>query len=149
MRGDSTPLAGAVCHLSRASSYFQSDCSAILASNYHPPHTSQSLNMATLNIQWPSATFPQSTKTLLANFFALVESKDPDSGEHIAHEIFTPDGVTKSGAMVYKGTKGPSSSPPKSRRFDHIEITRSGIAELIILPYLQSSSPPAPQPGTI
>jgi hypothetical protein len=65
--------------------------------------------MATLNTQWPSPTFPESTKTLLANFFALVESKDPDSGERIAHEIFTPDGVTKSGAMVYKGTERPSS----------------------------------------
>ena len=66
--------------------------------------------MATLNTQWPTPTFLESTKALLAKFFALVESKDPESGERLAHEVFTPTGLTKSGAMEQKGTEGPPSS---------------------------------------
>lgn len=76
--------------------------------------------MATLNTQWPTPTFPESTKALLAKFFALVESKDPDSGERLAYEIFTPTGLTKSGAMKYQGTEGPSPSSKSHPLISHL-----------------------------
>jgi hypothetical protein len=74
----------------------------------NPPPASP--RIATLNTQWLTPTFPESTKALLAKFSALVKSKDPESGERLAHEVFTLTGLRKSSAMEQKGTEGPSSS---------------------------------------
>jgi hypothetical protein len=62
--------------------------------------------MATANTQWPSPTFPESTKALLAKLFDLIESKEPDVGQRLATEVFTPTGMTQSGLQKFSGTKG-------------------------------------------
>ena len=62
--------------------------------------------MATKHTEWPSSTFPENIKALLSHLFELIETQEPDVGQRLATEVFTPDGMTRSGMQEFTGAEG-------------------------------------------
>ncbi|EXL90956.1 hypothetical protein FOIG_15856 [Fusarium odoratissimum NRRL 54006] len=53
---------------------------------------------------WPALSISAEAKQLVDHFFTLVDSKFSDSGERIANEIFTKDGIFILADGTFKGT---------------------------------------------
>jgi hypothetical protein len=62
--------------------------------------------MATRDTEWPSSTFPENVKALLSHFLELIESHEPDVGQRLATEVFTPDGMSENGMQKFTGAEG-------------------------------------------
>ncbi|KAL5589266.1 hypothetical protein FOVSG1_011133 [Fusarium oxysporum f. sp. vasinfectum] len=53
---------------------------------------------------WPALSISAEAKQLVDHFFTLVDSKFSDSGERIANEVFTKDGIFILADGTFKGT---------------------------------------------
>ncbi|KAK2123315.1 hypothetical protein NOF04DRAFT_1282760 [Fusarium oxysporum II5] len=76
---------------------------------------------------WPALSISAEAKQLVDHFFTLVDSKFSDSGERIANEIFTKDGIFILADGTFKGTAEISTSRKtswKSITFRHHEILK-------------------------
>lgn len=63
-------------------------------------------DLATTSTEWPSTPVPQSVKTLLDNFFILMDNNTADAGARISDEIFTPSATFMLSGGTYIGSAG-------------------------------------------
>jgi len=66
------------------------------------------------NVDWPSLHhIPEPVKAIIARFYSLVDSSDPNSSRELAETVFMPDGEFVVNKRSMQGPQGRSS--PRSR----------------------------------
>lgn len=62
--------------------------------------------------EWPTQPIPEPVKDIIARFYALVDSSEPDCSSELANNVFTPDGEFVVNKRAMRGAeRTPSSSP--------------------------------------
>lgn len=64
------------------------------------------MGSVTASTIWPALSISDEVKKLVDHFFTLVDLKSDDSGERIAKEVFTKDGIFILADGTFKGTAG-------------------------------------------
>lgn len=63
---------------------------------------------STARTTWPTIPVPDEIKALIDKFFSVVDDPNAKSGDVLADEIFTPDGIMTAAAGTASGSAGMS-----------------------------------------
>ncbi|KAK1761941.1 hypothetical protein QBC33DRAFT_502148 [Phialemonium atrogriseum] len=72
------------------------------------------MSYVTKEATWPATTLQKGVKEVIARFYELADSKEPDAGPRIANEVFTKDATLVSVSGTFQGFSDISASRDKA-----------------------------------
>lgn len=64
------------------------------------------MSYVTKEATWPATTLQKGVKEVIARFYELADSKEPDAGPRIANEVFTKGATLVSVSGTFQGFSG-------------------------------------------